>query len=454
MFIHERVLMEAVVKINRDISQIFDIFKKNGFDAYVVGGCVRDSLLGKKPVDWDIATDAEPSRIKALFEKTVDTGIKHGTVTVIMNGQAYEVTTFRIDGKYEDGRHPSSVRFTGNIEDDLRRRDFTMNALAWNEEKGIVDPFGGVRDIEARLIRAVGVPGERFKEDALRMLRAIRFAATLDFEIHRETLEAIAENRELIRNISAERIRDELTGIITSPNPGKFMLLKETGLLEIILPEVNACFNTPQHNPHHIYNVGEHTMKTVESVENSPILRWTMLLHDTGKALTRTTDAKGVDHYYGHARKSEELSRDILKRLRFDNKSSDRVLRLIRYHDRQILPGSKYVARAVNAVGEDIFMDLMKVKRADTLGKNPDEVEKRLRITDMVEKIYLKLKEENYCLGLDDLAVNGKDLMEIGFKEGKEIGRVLNLLLDKVFENPGLNDKKKLLELARRELIT
>lgn len=446
--------MEAVVKINKSISEIFSVLKRNGYEAYVVGGCVRDSVLGRKPSDWDIATDAKPQDVKTLFEKTVDTGLKHGTVTVLMNDEAYEVTTFRIDGRYEDGRRPSAVEFTRNIEEDLRRRDFTMNALAWNEERGIVDPFGGVKDIRSRIIRAVGIPGERFREDALRMLRAIRFAATLDFEIHDETLKAIAENRRLIKNVSGERIRDELTGILTSQKPDKFILLKDTGLLEIILPEVNACFKTPQHNPHHIYNVGEHTIKAVESAERDFIFRWTMLLHDVGKAVTRSTDAKGIDHYYGHARKSEEISRGILRRLRFDNKSADRILRLIRNHDRQIIPREKYVARAVNIVGEDIFLDLMKVKRADTLGKNPVEINQKLQNTDLVEKIYLKMKEEGRCLSLSDLAVDGKDLIELGLKEGEDVGRVLNLLLNKVFANPRLNDKKTLLEIAAKEIIT
>jgi tRNA nucleotidyltransferase (CCA-adding enzyme) len=451
---HERIRMEAVVKINKSISDIFNVLKRNGYEAYVVGGCVRDSILGREPSDWDIATDALPSEVKALFMKTVDTGLKHGTVTVLMNDDAYEVTTFRIDGKYNDGRHPSLVEFTRNIEDDLRRRDFTMNALAWNEERGIVDPFGGVEDIHSRIIRAVGIPEERFQEDALRMLRAIRFAATLDFEIHSETLDAIAKNNKLIMNISGERIRDEITGILTSKRPEKFILLKDTGLLKIILPEVDSCFKTQQHNPHHIYNVGEHTLKAMHSIEEDVILRWTMLLHDIGKAVTKTTDAKGIDHFYGHARKSEELSKNILKRLRFDNKSVDRILRLIRHHDRQIIPRPKYVAKAVNAVGEDIFMDLMKVRRADTSGKNPDEIKQKLEYTGLIEKTYLKLKEEKSCLSLDELDVNGKDLIELGFKEGEDIGRVLNLLLNKVFEDPRLNEKKILLELAAKEIIT
>lgn len=446
--------MEAVFKINDNISSIFNVLKKNGYEAYAVGGCVRDSVLGRKPKDWDIATDALPAQVKALFTKTIDTGLKHGTVTVLVNDEAYEVTTFRIDGKYDDGRHPNLVEFTRSIEDDLRRRDFTMNALAWNEERGIVDPFGGVGDIHSRLIRAVGEPHRRFQEDALRMLRAVRFAATLGFEIHSETLKAIAENSKLIMNISSERVRDELTGILTSQRPEKFILLRDTGLLSVILPEVDACFSTPQHNPHHIYNVGEHTLKAVQSVEKDMILRWTMLLHDIGKAITRTTDAKGVDHYYGHAGKSEELSKIILKRLRFDNKSADRILRLIRHHDRQIIPRQKYVSKAVNVVGEDIFMDLMKVRRADASGKNPIEIKKKLEYTDLIEKTYLKLKEAKGCLSLDDLAVNGKDLLELGFSEGEDIGRVLNMLLNKVFENPKLNDKTVLLELAAKEIIT
>lgn len=445
--------MTVVIRPPENVLNILRIFRENSHDAYAVGGCVRDSVLGKEPKDWDITTNALPAAIKALFEKTIDTGLAHGTVTVMLKGEAYEVTTFRIDGKYEDGRHPTQVEFTERLEDDLRRRDFTMNAMAWKEESGIVDPFDGMKDIAAGVIRAVGKPGERFCEDALRMLRAIRFAARLGFEIHCETLEAICENSGLINSVSSERIREELNGILTADNPMKFDILRETGLLKLILPEFEACVNTPQRNPHHVYNVGEHSLRAVTAVEPDKCLRWTMLLHDTGKAVTHITDDKGIDHFYGHPEKSMEIARDILERLRFDNRSISRIIRLIKYHDREILPQPRAVAKAVHAVGDDIFLDLLKVKRADKFAQNPLDKQKGMEYVDLIESIYNELKTENNCLKLKELAINGGDLIELGFEEGREVGQTLAFLFQKVLDDPALNDKQILSELAAHLLI-
>lgn len=440
--------MTAVIRPTESVLNILGVLKEKGYDAYAVGGCVRDSVLGNKPKDWDITTNALPSTTKELFKKTIDTGLKHGTVTVMLEGDAFEVTTFRIDGKYEDGRHPSHVEFTGLLEEDLRRRDFTMNAMAWNEERGIVDPFGGMEDIAAGLIRAVGEPGERFREDALRMLRAIRFAARLGFKIHSDTLKAISENSGLISSVSSERIREELTGTLTADDPMKFALLRDTGLLKLILPEFEACYNTPQQNPHHVYNVGEHSLRAVTAVENDKCLRWTMLLHDTGKAVTRTTDETGIDHFYGHPAKSMEIAKNILERLKFDNRSTERIIRLIKFHDRDILPQPRAVAKAVHAVGDDIFLDLLKVKRADKSAQNPSDEKKGLEYVDLIESIYSELKAGNNCLGLKDMAIDGHDLMEMGFKEGREVGRALKLLFEKVLDDPAFNDKGHLSKLA------
>jgi len=435
------------------VLNILRIFKENGFDAYAVGGCIRDSVLGTKPKDWDFTTNALPSEMKVLFKKAIDTGLKHGTVTVVLEGESFEITTFRIDGKYEDGRHPSHVEFTQQLEDDLRRRDFTMNAMAWNEVRGIVDPFGGRADISARLIRAVGEAGERFQEDALRMLRAVRFSARLGFEIYSSTLRAICDNCRMISNVSSERIREELNGTLTADDPMKFDLLRETGLMKLILPEFEACFNTPQHNPHHVYNVGEHSLRAVAAIENDKCLRWTMLLHDTGKAVTRFTDEKGIDHYYGHPAKSMEIAGGILARLKFDNRSIERILRLIKFHDREIAPQPKAVAKAVNVVGEDIFLDLLKVKRADKSAQNPADKQKGLEYVDSIENIYFGLKAEKSCLELKDMALNGRDLLGMGFKEGREVGRILSILFEKVLDDPTLNEKRFLAELAAELLV-
>ncbi len=440
--------MKADVRPVKGVSTILSVLKEHGYEAYAVGGCVRDSVMGIEPKDWDIASNAVPAVIKGLFPRTVDTGLRHGTVTVLFEGEAFEVTTFRIDGVYGDNRHPEQVEFTGHLEEDLRRRDFTINAMAWNEERGLVDPFGGIQDIAEGCIRCVGDPAERFCEDALRMLRAVRFAAKLGFTIDPDTKKGIADNSYLIDHISSERIREELTGILTSDHPMEFMLLRDTGLLVRLMPEVEACFNTQQNNPHHIYNVGEHSIRAVAAIEAEKCLRWAMLLHDIGKAVTRTTDDKGVDHFYGHAVKSTEMAETILRRLKFDNKSMDKILLLIKYHDREIVPQPSAVSRAANVIGENAFIDLLKVKRADRSAQNSEAMEKGLVDVDLIERVYLELLEQNNCLRLRDLAIDGQDLIRMGFQEGPEIGRVLVALFDRVLEDPALNDREMLLGMV------
>jgi tRNA nucleotidyltransferase (CCA-adding enzyme) len=430
------------------VENILKCLNRNGFEAYIVGGCVRDCIMGRTPADWDISTSAKPQQVKDIFGKTYDTGLKHGTVTVVIGERSSEVTTFRVDGAYEDARHPSSVEYTASVEADLSRRDFTMNAIAYHPEAGFVDPFGGIGDIEAELIRTVGRAGDRFREDALRMLRAVRFSAQLDFSADNAVLLSIGENCGLIANISGERIRDELTRILVSGNPLKFALLEETGLLHFIMPEFERCFHTPQNHPYHIYNVALHSLHAVAAIENDRCLRWAMLLHDIGKSVTRTTDDAGVDHFYGHPAKSAELAGAILKRLRFDNRSIDRILRLVRLHDREIAPAQRNVARAVCSIGEDIFEDLLKVKAADKTAQNPEYREEGLNAVGQIRRIYLDMKEKGRCLALKDLAINGDDLVGMGWKQGREIGRVLGQLLQRVVDEPELNRKDRLLELA------
>jgi len=445
--------MESIINPPDRVRHIMQTLRQKGHEAYAVGGCVRDALSGKTPEDWDIATSALPEMVKELFPKTADTGLKHGTVTVMLDGEAFEVTTFRIDGRYEDRRHPERVEFTGRLEDDLSRRDFTVNSMAWSEKSGLIDPFGGREDLTAKRIRAVGHPNERFNEDALRMLRAVRFAARLGFDIDEQTLEGISANRALIVNISSERIREELNGILTAAYPMKFRLLRDTGLLKLIMPEIDALFDTAQNNPHHIYNVGDHSLHAVAAIENDKCLRWAMLLHDAGKAVTKTTDEDGIDHFYGHPARSVGISEALLKRLKFDNRSMERILRLIRFHDREILLRPKAVVKAVYAVGDDIFMDLLKVKMADMAAQNPSKLQKGIEYILGIERIYTQLKEEHYCFSLKDLAVDGNDLIAMGFREGKEIGKTLTFLFEKVLEEPALNEKEKLKELAAHKSI-
>ncbi|MCX8129311.1 MAG: CCA tRNA nucleotidyltransferase [Clostridia bacterium] len=429
---------------------IIDTLNQNGYEAYVVGGCVRDSILGVKPKDWDIATSAKPDEIKKVFNKTIDTGIQHGTVTVVIKGENFEVTTYRVDGEYADSRRPKSVSFTSSLKDDLSRRDFTVNAIAYHPEKGFADPFNGMEDIKECVIRCVGDAGERFREDALRMLRAIRFSAQLNFSIDALTHKAIEDHNGLIRNISQERIREELTKLLLSEYPERFLLLYRTYLLKHILPEFEPCFLTKQNNPYHIYSVAEHTIKAVASIRQTPVLRWTMLLHDLGKPLTKTTDEKGIDHFYGHPDKSFHIAQKILYRLRFDKKTIDKVCRLVKLHDRPIELTCNAVRKAVYSVGDDIFPELLEVKEADYKAQNPDFLIKRLEKISIIRSMYNNIKQENQCFSLNNLAVNGNILKQEGFKEGKEIGNILKRLLDAVIDDPELNEKEKLLELVRR----
>lgn len=440
------------IKLPAEVGYILETLCNNGFDAYIVGGCVRDSILGRKPGDWDITTNAKPEETKKLFNKTIDTGLKHGTVTVVVNGQNFEVTTFRIEGEYKDFRRPAEVEFAASIEDDLGRRDFTINAVAYNSLKGFVDPFNGIEDMHTGIIKTVGNPDERFGEDALRMLRAIRFSAQLGFEIEDGTLRSIARNCGLINNISSERIREELTKTLLSANPDRFRLYRDTGLLEHTLPEFDKCFDTEQHHPYHIFNVAFHSLKSVSLIDNDMVLRWTMLLHDLGKAVTKTTDKEGIDHFYGHPVKSVEIAKRIFNRLRFDNRTAEKALRLIKEHDRRIEPSCKAVRKAVKAVGEDIFLDLLKVQEADKKAQNPEMLGDRLERLESIRKMFLEIKETNQCISLKDLAISGADLIDAGFRPGKEIGTTLDKLLDAVLDNPKLNTKEQLLELSKNLL--
>jgi len=441
---------ENIIKLPKEVHHIIQTLNTNGFEAYAVGGCIRDSLLGKNPTDWDITTNAKPDKIKNLFPKTIDTGLKHGTVTVVVDGSRYEVTTYRVDGKYEDHRKPSKVEFTGSLLQDLGRRDFTMNAIAYHPLEGIVDPFDGVGDILARTIKCVGNPDDRLAEDALRMMRAVRFSAQLDFSIDKNTFEAIKRNSSLIRSISWERIRDEMTSLLISDFPMRFITLRDSRLLQYILPEFEICFQTPQNNPHHVYNVAVHTLHCIVNVKQDRILRWVMLLHDIGKPLTRTTDEKGIDHFYGHAEKSVRLADIILKRLRFDNKSIDKIKRLILHHDRNISPSFKSVRKAMAAVGTDLFEDLLEVKRADAKAHNPKYIDESMETLDCIFDTYKKIMESHQCVSLSDLAINGHDLEALGIHPGKRIGEILNKLLDIVLENPRYNTREKLLAEVKK----
>lgn len=432
-----------------NVDKIITTLQENGYEAYAVGGCVRDSILGRVPGDWDITTSAMPEETKALFQKTFDTGIEHGTVTVLLEGEGYEVTTYRIDGEYEDGRHPKEVTFTRCLEEDLLRRDFTINAMAYNRKDGLVDLFGGIEDINRKIIRCVGDANARFSEDALRILRGIRFAAQLGFSIEEETREGMKNLAHTLKKISAERIQVELIKTLVSPNPSLLRDAYEMGITEQFLPEFDQMMVTEQENMHHKYTVGEHTLCALENVRNDKVLRLTMLLHDVGKPFTKTMDENGVAHFYMHAVDGEKITKNILKRLKFDNDTLNKVSKLVLYHDYRMPPTDKCVRRAVNRIGEELFPYYLEVCRADIFAQSDYEKEEKLLNLNNIEEIYREILEKNQCVSLKMLAVSGKDLIQAGMKPGKEIGEKLEEFLGIVLDNPELNTKEELLSRLR-----
>lgn len=435
------------IRLPRKVEDIIEKIQAAGFEAYAVGGCVRDSVLGREPDDWDITTSAKPEEVKKLFDRTIDTGIQHGTVTVIFGREGFEVTTYRIDGKYEDSRHPKDVTFTANLKEDLRRRDFTINAMAYNNKDGLIDLYEGMQDIERGLIRCVGNAKERFTEDALRMMRAVRFSAQLGYTIEENTKAAIRELAPTIRKISAERIQVELVKLMISDHPDYIRTAYETGITAQIFPEFDICMQTEQNNPHHCYSVGEHILHTLSYVEADKVLRLGMLFHDIGKPGTLSVDEQGITHNHGHAAIGEEMTARIMKRLKFDNDTIEKVRKIVRYHDRKIENNKKSVRRAVNYIGEDIFPLLFSVKYADIMAQSDYQREEKLQDLNKLKVIYEDIIAKKDCLSLKDLAVTGSDLIAAGMKPGREIGQTLHKLLEVVLDEPECNRKEYLLSL-------
>ncbi|MCF2679164.1 CCA tRNA nucleotidyltransferase [Faecalicatena contorta] len=438
----KNIKIELPLKVNKIITTL----QQNGYEAYAVGGCVRDSILGREPEDWDITTSAMPEETKALFQKTFDTGIEHGTVTVLLEKEGFEVTTYRIDGKYEDNRHPREVTFTRSLKEDLLRRDFTINAMAYNEKDGLVDIFGGIDDLQKGMICCVGNARERFSEDALRILRGIRFAAQLGFSIEEETRQGMKELAPTLQNISAERVQVELIKMIVSTRPELLRDAYELGITKQFLPEFDRLMMTEQETPHHMYNVGEHTLQAMRNIRSDKVLRLTMLLHDMGKPALKTMDEAGVAHFKKHAAESEKIAKRILKRLKFDNDTLNKVTKLVFYHDYRMPATPKNVRRAMNKIGEDLFPYYMEVRRADVLAQSMYRREEKIRNLDEIEEIYKEIVRNKECVSLRSLAITGKDLIDAGMEPGKEIGEKLNELLELVIENPELNTKEKLME--------
>lgn len=426
-----------------------------GFEAYAVGGCVRDSVLGRKPQDWDITTSARPEQVKALFSRTIDTGLQHGTVTVLQDREGFEVTTYRVDGEYEDGRHPKEVFFTPNLEEDLKRRDFTINAMAYNERTGLVDIFGGLEDIRAGVVRCVGCPRERFREDALRMLRAIRFSAQLGYEIAPDTGEAVRELAPALQKISAERIQAELVKLMVSPHPDYLREAYALGITKVFFPEFDLAMETAQNHPHHMYSVGEHILHSLVNTEPDKTLRLTMLFHDIGKPAALTVDGEGVTHFYGHAAVSADMAKKILRRLKFDNDTISMVNKLVSYHDygNGVDPDMRIVRRAIHKIGEDAFPALFSVKRADILAQSAFRREEKLARLAKWQRLYEEIQEKEQCVSLKSLAVTGADLIAAGMKPGRELGEVLKALLEEVLEDPARNTRETLLQEVQNRFL-
>ena len=435
--------------IPEDVIYILKTLHAAGFEAYIAGGAVRDMMRDTAPHDFDIATSALPEDVKKLFDHTIDTGIRHGTVTVVLNKTGYEITTFRKDGTYRDGRRPDQVEFVNSVYLDCARRDFTINSMMYGFDGEIIDFFGGQTDVENKIIKCVGDPEQRFREDALRMLRAIRFSATLSFDIDDEVKKAIKKCSMLIRRISSERIFEELNKILLSPNPDYIRKLHELGLLKYVLPQLEDCFGEEQRNKYHIYDVGEHIMVTVKNTPCNLIIRWAALLHDVGKPCCSSVDGAGIIHFYGHHRESCRIAVDVLHRLHMDRDSIRKISILIENHDVRIEPSQPAVKRIMARTGEKLFEQLMFLQKADNMAKNPKHFEEKYKRISAVLEIYHRILAEGQPYLVSHLVVNGHDLRKIGYRPGRSIGDVLKKLTDEVIIDPALNNREYLLRRAR-----
>ena len=426
------------------------LFRLNnvGYAAYAVGGCVRDLLLGREPDDWDVTTSARPEQVMSLFAgHCIPSGLQHGTVTVRQSGQSYEVTTFRTDGIYSDHRHPDSVRFSDTLEEDLKRRDFTVGAMAMDSGERIIDLFGGREDLLAGRIRCVGSPDRRFGEDALRIMRALRFASVLGFSIEEETAAAARRCASMLRSIAVERLRVEMTKLLCGRDAAR-VLLDYPDVIAVFLPEILPAVGFDQKNVHHIYDVWGHTAHAVSAATEDHIVRWTMLFHDLGKPNCFTVDEGGVGHFYGHGKESLVIAQAAMSRMRFSNEERDAVVKLVDWHDRVIPVTAKGIRRCLNALGTEGTRRLIAVKRADNLAQSP-AYRGRQQELDRAEEILEELLARDACFSLKQLAVKGGDMMALGLR-GPAIGDMLQRLLEKVLEESLPNEREPLLAWAKQ----
>ena len=431
------------------VDKVLACLENAGFEAYAVGGCVRDLMRGKTPDDWDMTTSARPEEVMALFAPhAIPTGLQHGTVTVRQDGESFEITTFRADGAYTDNRHPDEVRFSTDLREDLCRRDFTVNAMAMDRRGKLIDPFGGQDDLQKGIIRCVGKADRRFAEDALRIMRGLRFAAVMGFAIEEDTARSIRKNRERLRNIAIERILVEMDKLLCGENAGQ-ILLDFPEVFGVFLPEILPCVGFDQHSRYHCYTVWEHIVRSVEAVPSDSVLRWAMLLHDIGKPACFTVDERGEGHFYGHDGISADMAADICHRLRMDKQRSARIELLVRRHGPNLPENKRGMLRLLNAIGEEALQQLIAVKRADNMAQAA-AFRSRQEEIDRQEQLLQRILDERPCFTLQQLAVDGRDMMTLGL-QGKAIGEMLHTLLQRVLDGQLPNEREVLLRWAEEQ---
>ena len=436
------------MKLNKNVIYILNTLKKNNFSAYLVGGCVRDCIMKKEPHDFDICTNAKPDEIIKVFKKKqlLLHGMKHGTVTIVLNKECYEVTTFRIDGEYSDNRRPKEVFFTNNLTEDLSRRDFTINAIAYDYK--FEDPFNGLTDIKNKVIRCVGNPEDRFNEDALRILRALRFSSVLGFSIEENTKKAIFKLYKNLENISWERINSEFSKLLLGQN--SINVLREFAeVFFFLIPELKKCDKFNQNNKYHIHDVWEHTLHVLEYTPNDLILKLTALFHDVGKPDTYVLGEDGQGHFYEHPKKSAELSEEILVRMRYSNNIKNNVVSLILEHSITFDVNKRFLRRCLSKLGEENTKKLFILRKADIIGqKGLEEATERLKKVDDIILLLEEVLEEQHCFKITDLELKGRDLIQLGVPQGEEIGVILNNLFEAVINGAVKNDKSELTDYA------
>ncbi len=433
-----------------NVKLIIKRLRSLGFEAYIVGGAVRDFLMGNTPKDYDICTNALPNEIIKHFEQytLIKAGIKHGTVGVVISGEVFEITTFRLDGEYGDNRRPNSVSFVSDLESDLKRRDFTINAMAYSDDTGLIDPFGGLCDLNKGIIRAVGNAEQRFNEDALRIIRAVRFAGVHGFTVCDETKTAIHKYCHLLKNIASERIRDELTKLLCGAAVGD-ALMEYGDVIAVFIPEITDMFGFEQNTPYHDYDVWAHSVIAVKLGINDLIIRLALLLHDIGKPACYTVDENGVGHFYGHAKISAEMAEIILKRLKFDNDSISKITQLIKYHSSDIIIEEKYIKRWLNKIGYEQFIKLTQVRLSDDLAKSENISKARISSYGKMAELADDIIKSGDCISLATLEINGNDLINMGIPQGSEIGRILSSLMEMILNGEIENKKDVLVQKAR-----